>query len=223
LFSVDELKQILESADPWLKAMTLLGINGGLGNSDVANLPKSAIDFENGWLDYPRPKTEIQRRIPLWQETLDALREAFDTRPNAKESADAGLCFLTVQGNRWVRVGPSKTNPNEFVTVDTVAGRFGRLIRKLEINGRNRLGFYTIRHTFETVAGASKDQVAVDAIMGHVDPSMAAAYREEISDDRLRAVVNHVHAWLFPPDAEGDQEGDDQEDEPTTLKFPAAG
>ena len=53
------------------------------------------------------------------------------------------------------------------------------------------------RYTFETVAGASKDQVAVDAIMGHVDTTMAGNYRERIDDDRLKAVVDHVHAWLF--------------------------
>ena len=31
---------------------------------------------------------------------------------------------------------------------------------------RPGLGFYAIRHTFETVGGASKDQVSVNAIMG---------------------------------------------------------
>jgi hypothetical protein len=33
--------------------------------------------------------------------------------------------------------------------------------------------------------------------MGHVDESMAGAYRERIDDARLRAVVEHVHTWLF--------------------------
>ena len=62
---------------------------------------------------------------------------------------------------------------------------------------RPGLGFYALRHTFETVAGGSKDQIAVNAIMGHVDASMAAIYRERIDDDRLRAVTDHVHNWLF--------------------------
>ena len=39
--------------------------------------------------------------------------------------------------------------------------------------------------------------MSVDSIMGHVDASMAGEYREEIADDRLRAVVDHVHAWLY--------------------------
>ena len=61
--------------------------------------------------------------------------------------------------------------------------------------------FYDLRHTFATIAGGSLDQVAVNAIMGHADASMAAAYRETIADSRLLAVVNHVHAWLYPPEA----------------------
>lgn len=209
-FEADELQRIIKASDPWMRAMVLLGINGGLGNTDVANSPQAAIDFEGGWLDYPRPKTEIRRRIPLWPETLSALRKAIDSRPKAKSHRDSDLCFLTVQGNRWVRTRPSKSKPQQFVTVNTVSGRFGRLLRKLGITGRKRLGFYTLRHTFETVAGGSKDQVAVDAIMGHVDNSMAAVYREQIDDDRLRAVVDYVHSWLFgqADDDAADEAGD---------------
>ena len=204
LFTTDEIKQILDSADVYLKAMTLLGINGGLGNTDVANLPIAAIDFAGGWLNYPRPKTEIQRRIPLWQETLDALQKAIRARPKPKRAEDDGLCFITIQGNRWVRQTPHRKNPDTFTTVNTVGARFSNLLDSLGINGRKRLGFYTLRHNFETIAGGSKDQVAVDAIMGHVDSSMAAAYREGIDDDRLRAVTDHVRRRLFGDAAVGD-------------------
>ncbi len=60
-----------------------------------------------------------------------------------------------------------------------------------------REGRYALRHTFETICGESRNQVAVNHIMGHVDESMAAAYRERINDERLQAVVDHVHQWLF--------------------------
>ena len=57
--------------------------------------------------------------------------------------------------------------------------------------------FTALRHCFETEAGESRDQAVVNAVMGHVDNSMAAHYRERMSNQRLRAVVDHVHRWLF--------------------------
>jgi integrase len=71
------------------------------------------------------------------------------------------------------------------------------LVRKLGINGRSRLGFYTLRHVFETIGGESKDQIATSAIMGQSDSTVSAAYRERISDQRLRAVTDTIHGWLF--------------------------
>ena len=62
---------------------------------------------------------------------------------------------------------------------------------------RSGLSFYSLRHTFETIGGAAKDQIAVDAIMGHVTPGMGTNYRDSVDDERLRAVTDHVHAWLF--------------------------
>ena len=107
--------------------------------------------------------------------------------------------FLTRTGKPWVRVQPRRRG-NELaaiVALDVLSQAFRKLLKKLDINGRRGLGFYTLRHVFETVAGEAKDQVAVDAIMGHVDPSMMPEYRERISDERLRAVVEHVRNWLF--------------------------
>ena len=57
--------------------------------------------------------------------------------------------------------------------------------------------FYASRHSFRTVADETLDLVAVALIMGHIDSNMADAYRERISDDRLRRIVNYVYDWLF--------------------------
>ena len=182
--------------DPIMRAMLLLAVNCGFGNTDVASLPQSAVDLESGWVDFPRPKTEVHRRCPLWPETVTALREAIEKRPDTASKADDGLCFLTVQGRPWVRVQASKKNPDKMTSLDALAQRFAKLLKSLDINGRR--GFYATRHSFETIAGESKDQVAVNVIMGHVDTSMAATYRERISDERLLDVSNVVRAWLWP-------------------------
>ena len=34
--------------------------------------------------------------------------------------------------------------------------------------------------------------------MGHADQSMAAHYREGISDERLQAIADKVRGWLYP-------------------------
>jgi integrase len=190
MFEAAEIRTLMELASPALKAMILLACNGGLGNSDLASLPKSAV--RRNWLQFPRVKTGIDRRIPLWPETSKALAEAIDIRPTAKDAADDGLCFITKYGHRWVRQGPKGTS-----NVDKICDAFNKLLAQSNLK-RDRLGFYALRHTFETIGGGCGDQVAVDAIMGHVPDDMASLYREKIDDARLMKAVDHVHAWLFP-------------------------
>ncbi len=102
------------------------------------------------------------------------------------------MCFITKYGHRWVRQGPKGTS-----NVDKICDAFNKLLTELKLK-RDRLGFYALRHTFETIGGGCGDQVAVDSIMGHVADDMASLYRERIDDTRLLKAVNHVHAWLFP-------------------------
>jgi integrase len=194
LFSAEEIRRLLDAAGAQLRAMILLGINCGFGNADCGNLPQSAVNLETGWIDYPRPKTGIPRRCPLWPETVQAIREALAVRPTPKNTEHAGLVFVTKYGLPWAKDAPDQT----------LAKEFGKLLRRLEISGRKGLGFYTLRHVFRTIADESKDQPAVDFIMGHESPHMSAVYREKISDERLRAVVEHVRKWLF---AEVEQPG----------------
>ncbi len=201
LFNREELESILEAGRQPLKAMTLLAINGGFGNSDLSELPLSAIDLKTGWVDWPRPKTGIERRCPLWPETVLALREAIESRPKAKSPDDAGLAFLTRLGERWVRMRVSMKGDKELMTpIDCISREFGKLLKTLKIK-RDRLNFYAVRHTFRTIADEVSDRGAVDHIMGHSpnQNDMQAVYVESVDDERLKAVCDHVRRWLFPP------------------------
>jgi integrase len=170
-----------------LRAMILLGVNAGFGNHDIATLPLSAIDLDARWINYPRPKTGIARRCPLWPETAAAIREAVAKRPEPSEEDATGLVFVTTRGRPWLVRGIA--NPV------SVAAR--GLMRTVGIHDRG-IGFYTLRHVFRTVADAARDPVAIDLIMGHADPSMGGHYRERVDDSRLRgAVTDHVRQWLF--------------------------
>jgi integrase len=199
IYTQDEAARIIGAADVDLKAMILLGLNCGFGNNDCSSLPLTALDLNGGWVDFPRPKTGIDRRIPLWPETVQALRDAIALRKPPKSRDDADLVFLTRNGARWVRVQQNRQG-TRFTNIDALAQEFSKLLGSLDITGHRN--FYCLRHCFETYAGESRDQVAVNAIMGHVDNSMAATYREGISDERLMAVVNTVRVWLWPPQAE---------------------
>jgi integrase len=187
LFSKEEIHRLLAEASVFLRAMILLGINAGLGNADCGRLPQSALDLEAGWLDYPRVKTGIPRRCWLWPETVAAIKEALACRPEPKDPDDADLVFLTRWGNPW----------HNDSTESPVSYRFGKLLHRLGINGRMGRGFYTLRHTFRTVADEARDQPAADYIMGHARGDMASVYRERISDARLRTCSATVRGWLF--------------------------
>lgn len=123
--------------------------------------------IRGGWVEFARPKTGIPRRCPLWPETCRALAKVIGDRKT-------GPVFLTRYGRPWTGQA----------AVSHEAAKMG-------------FRFYDLRHAFETIGGESRDQVAVDSIMGHADPSMGAVYRERISDERLETVTNLVRRWVF--------------------------
>lgn len=187
VFTSDEIRRLLKEAGTSLKAMILLGINCAFGNSDCGTLPLSVVDLKGRWIDYPRPKTGITRRCPLWPETFKAIKAAIKDRPDPQDERDADLVFITKYGRPWSREGVS----------DAITGEMTKLLHSLHINGRRGLGFYTLRHTFRTVADATKDRTAIRCIMGHSDDSMDANYTHGVEDHRLMEVAEHVHRWLF--------------------------
>ena len=190
MFEASEIKTLLAEATDNMKAMILLAINSGMGASDISALPASFINGE--WIDYARIKTGIPRRIPLWKETRQALATVIDRRRSAQPTAETeGLVFVTKYGLPFVRTGPSGTS-----NIDSACTGFNKLLKSCDLK-RHGVGFYALRHTFETVAGGCADQVAVDAIMGHSADDMASLYREFVPDDRLLAVTNYVRKWLW--------------------------
>lgn len=202
MFEAADIRRMLEHAGSEFRAMILLGVNAGFGCADVGRLPIAAIDLDDGWIEFPRPKTGTNRRVPLWPETIAAIRDVLKTRPAPASDDHSDLLFLTAKGGSWHKE-----------TTRYLTEQFSLYLKTLDASGeaqakaankkppaklyRAGRSFYTFRHVFETIAGESTDQVAVDAIMGHERGDMASQYRERISDKRLRAVVDVVRAWLF--------------------------
>lgn len=189
MFEAGEVRRMLEAAGQPLRSMILLGINCGFGNSDVSTLPLSAPDLDGGWLTYHRMKTGISRRIPLWPETVEALREWMARRNPPEEPKHAGVVFTTKYGKPWSTEGRALSNETR------------KLLDSLGINGHRN--FYALRHTFQTIADESGDFVGVRRIMGHASNDIADVYRERVSDERLRKVTEFVRKWLFTDGTRG--------------------
>ena len=185
-----EAWQLIDAADPQLRAMILLGLNGALGATDCSLLTRTMLAARPGWLDFPRPKTSTPRRFPLWAETSKAIEDVKPIRPDAKSPNHADRVFLTRAGQPWVRFNGED---GKRATMNAVACQFTKLAKVAKVKAT----FYTLRHVFRTVADELPDRPAIDLIMGHSDTSMAAAYREKIANERLIAVAKHVHEWLF--------------------------
>ena len=187
MFQAKEVLGLLGGGDGQYKAMILLAVNCGLDGASIGQLPKSAINLDDKWLDFPRFKTGVERQCPLWPETVTAIKGALEHMPKPKPGCEH-LAFLTRCGTSWYK---GKSCP--------LSQEFRKLMEDVGVYRTGR-GFRALRHTFETIAGGSRDQVAVDHIMGHEARSMAATYREQIDRERLQAVVDHVHNWLWPPE-----------------------
>jgi len=201
-FSAEQLQRIIEAANPQVKAMTLLGVQAGFQNVDCVELTVNAIHFEDRQIRMVRRKSGAWRVIPLWAETEAALRAAIEWRPQPKDDANADFVFITKYRNKWHR--------------NDVAKRFKDVLDELGIY-RPGLSFSALRKTFRTVADGAGDQPATFALMGHQMGDISDKYRESINDERLRAVADHVHQWLYGDD--GNERGDRNEGERPSLRI----
>jgi integrase len=188
-YTAAELRAIMAKASPTMRAMVLLGVNAGFGNTDCSELRLDSLDLENERLRFPRPKTGVERDCWLWPETIAAIRESLAERATPDSDDARELVFLTVFGRPWVRpaIGGSSDMLNRM---------FHALCTRAGVRPR---GFYGLRRTFRTVADETLDQHAIHRVMGHQLPGMSGTYVQRIGFERIKAVCEHVRAWLFTP------------------------
>ena len=178
---------MLDAAGTPMRAFVLLGLNCGFGTADIARLRIDQIDFDKQWIGDARGKTGVSRGSWLWRETVKALQEAINERPDTTNAELDQLAFLTTHRRPWSEDGG---------TSHPLTLAFAKLKKAAKVDKRG-VGHYALRHTFATVASDAGDQQAVDFVMGHHDPSMAAVYREGIDPARVKAVCQHVRDWLM--------------------------
>jgi len=153
VFQRKQIHRLLAKAGPKMRAMILLGINCGLGNTDCAELTRNRINFKTGWLHYPRPKTGVERHCPLWPETLEAVKKVWGNRKRPADPAHARHVFLT-----------KRRRPFDG---SDVAHEFMKLREKAKLDCP---GFYGFRHTCATIGSRANLQKALDTIIGDKPP-----------------------------------------------------
>jgi integrase len=194
-FTPAEIGKLVKSARPKLRAMILLAVNGGFGNTDVAALPLSVVDLKGGWLDYARGKTGIDRRVPLWQDTVKALAAVLASRPRPRDEAYDPLLFLTAFGRPYVL--EKRSRKGKLLHKDQVAWQFANLCKSLDLYRHGR-SFYSLRRTFRTVADEFGDQRAAALVMGHELADIGSVYVQHVADSRLVALTRYVRSRLLP-------------------------
>jgi integrase len=199
-FFAEEIQRLLQHANTHFRAMILLGVNCGLGNTDIAALPRNAIDLKGGFVDFARIKTGVPRRCPLWPETIRAIEAhiAEDTIERSPETK--GLLFVTRNGQRYVRsvFHESDAGLPQLVEHDAIVNTFKRLMAEAGVDLPG-VAFYGLRHSCETFGGETGEQVAVDHIMGHAPDSndMGDNYRGYVAESSLRRVTDHVRSKVI--------------------------
>ena len=163
MFKPAELRRILADANPQVKAMVLLAVNCGFGNTDVTTLPLSAVDLAGGWVSYPRPKTGIEP-------PLSAL--AGDRNGPGGSPGDTQVPEGRPTRGRVLHLTAVRTLATGTKGTTGVTHEFRKILDKLGLY-RKGLSFYTLRHVFQTIGDEVGDYLATRRIMGHADDSMA--------------------------------------------------
>lgn len=207
-FTGPEIRKMINAATIPLKAMILMAVNCGFGNTDIGTLTWDSLDLDDGVLDTFRQKTGVARRCPLWPETTKALREVEALKRRPVMPADKGKVFINQNGVPYVREeAVEKDGRIDGASVnDNIPQEFARLMLTIGIYTKNAKtkrpksdgrGFYCLRRTHRTWADDAKDANAADMIMGHAFETMGGSYVQGVPDVRLKAITDHVHSKVF--------------------------
>jgi integrase len=197
----EEIDRLLERANPAFRAITLLGVNCGLGPADIGRLRWDHLNLETGELNMPRGKTGTERRGYLWRRTREALARAAKlkhTKLAIESLGQTAFCFYSRKGLPMYR-------EEEVVKDGRVTGvkasnaisiTFSRMAQELKLQG---VTFYRLRHTFKTFGKKAKDRDALNLCMGHRDGTTGEVYDHEVIDfKRVKQVAMAVKRGLWP-------------------------
>ena len=180
-FNPQQIRKLLSASDVKMKAMIWMGLNCGFGCTDCSRLQWKDLDFKNNRVTLARKKTGVGRNLPLWPETIQALKEV---------PKSGTFVFVTSKGHPWVRTTVTTNDKGEpkYIYDNRITTKFSRLMKKVGIHAPKGTGFYTLRRTAATIASRSGDPFAVQKLLGHVDLTMATRYVQDVSEQTDRVI-----------------------------------
>ena len=173
IYTLEDLKILWENSDSRLRCFSLLALNCGMGAKDISDLLISEVDWDAGYIDRERSKTEVRGRYKLWDTTLQLMRK---NRHNYRRDTDGSeRVFLTTVGKRQPLVR-TIDDGGKIYRVDAIANLFYRCRKKSNIKpGRS---FYNLRKTGATMVDEI-DPMVTGLYLSHAERTMKRHYVQE--------------------------------------------
>jgi len=184
VFSVEEVKQLLEAASERTRLYLLLMLNCGYGQKDISDLHPRQVDWRRGRIRRKRSKTANHKKVPivdypLWQETFSLLVKY--------RSADKQRVLLTEKGQP---LKPEGLVDGEYKKCDNIRSAYLRVVRKLKIENPKPLK--RIRKTSASLLAEDGGEGLADLFLGHAPRTIAQKHYIRPSAAKFDAAVK----WL---------------------------
>ncbi len=187
LYTLSQIKELLDGADVQVRCMLLLALNCGFGPKDVRDLTWD--DILDGRITLPRSKTGVCQTYAIWPETAAALEAVRASRTELCERlaerervvSDNGYVFVTRYWRPWNK--------------DAVCEQFRKLCVKMSVPC---YGFYRLRHCASTAISLVTNPHVHRKFMRHSQIQMQVGYTHT-PDGEVDAAVMQARGKLLGP------------------------
>lgn len=190
-FTIEEVRQVLDSATEKTKLYVLLMLNGGMYQNDIAELGKNEVDWEGGAITRPRSKTPSGPvvRCKLWPETF-ALLQKFKAKPNVSNGRGGFRCLLTDADKplsiQWLEEGKMRR-------YDVIRTALNVTFAKVGWNKPPKL----FRKTAASELASSDHRSMVDVFLCHTAKSIADKHYVALTPDALDGAIDYLRVRLL--------------------------
>ena len=169
IFSIDQIRQLLNTNDIRMRTIILLAFDCGLRISEIAKLRVSNIDSTNMLLEIKDSKRNKSRKVPLTEAVLHSLRQYYVIYNRPKD--------YLFPGKKNVHMHPNTLNR-----------LFLKYIKLFDFYNKD-IHFHCLRHTYATLTLETEDDVfLLKKLLGHSSLSSTARYVKYRTKD-LKKIV----------------------------------